>query len=275
MGAVETFDHGRFSWLELVTLNQQEAKAFYTSVFGWESVDLSSPSGAYTLLRQGNSDIAGLYEMTEEQREHNLQPHWLTFVSVSDVDEATKWADEGGAVVVNPPTDVGANDRVSIVQDPVGAVIGLRQAGGEGGADVVDAPASFCWSEHVTTRRSEVEEFYSGLLECQIRQADDESSQRSFLRNEGTGLLASTSEPQSEDVAPHWHVYFGVNDIGDTVALVEETRGVVLDDPFYDEGIGHVARIADPQGAVFSILQIEQDEEEEDPDQKYQPAMER
>jgi predicted enzyme related to lactoylglutathione lyase len=52
----------------------------------------------------------------------------------------------------------------------------------------------------------------------------------------------------------HWHVYFGVADADATVAKATELGGSVLV-PAFDSPVGRMAVIADPHGAVFSIIQ--------------------
>ena len=54
---------------------------------------------------------------------------------------------------------------------------------------------------------------------------------------------------------PGWSVDFWVDDMDATVARVPELGGAVLDGP-HDLPIGRQARLADPQGATFSVTKI-------------------
>ena len=67
-------------------------------------------------------------------------------------------------------------------------------------------------------------------------------------------MVGGTTPPQMPGTPNHWHVYFGVADADATVAKATELGGSVLVPPF-DTPVGRMAVIADPQGAVFSIIQ--------------------
>jgi predicted enzyme related to lactoylglutathione lyase len=54
---------------------------------------------------------------------------------------------------------------------------------------------------------------------------------------------------------PGWSVDFWVGDMDATVARVPELGGTVVDGP-HDLPIGRQARVADPQGATFSVTRI-------------------
>jgi uncharacterized protein len=67
-------------------------------------------------------------------------------------------------------------------------------------------------------------------------------------------MVGGTTPPQMPGTPNHWHVYFGVADADATVAKATELGGSVLVPPF-DTPVGRMAVIADPQSAVFSIIQ--------------------
>jgi predicted enzyme related to lactoylglutathione lyase len=52
-------------------------------------------------------------------------------------------------------------------------------------------------------------------------------------------------------------VYFAVADADATVARVSELGGKVSVPAFDAEGVGRIAVVNDPQGAVFSIIQLD------------------
>jgi predicted enzyme related to lactoylglutathione lyase len=53
------------------------------------------------------------------------QGHWLEYVAVESVDEATKLHEKLGAQVHVPPSDIPNVGRFSIVRDPTGGGIAL------------------------------------------------------------------------------------------------------------------------------------------------------
>ncbi len=60
--------------------------------------------------------------------------------------------------------------------------------------------------------------------------------------------------PQFQGMPPHWMMDVDVDDCDATVAKVPAAGGTVLAEPFDVPGIGRMAVVADPQGAVFSIM---------------------
>ena len=66
-------------------------------------------------------------------------------------------------------------------------------------------------------------------------------------------MVGGTTPPYAPGTPNHWHVYFGVDDADATAAKAAELGGSILAPPF-DSPVGRMAVIADPQGAVFSII---------------------
>ena len=114
---------GVFVWDELVTSDVEGAKRFYGDVFGWTTGDMDMGGGfTYTMFkRSGGDDVAGAMPLGDIP----APPHWLPYIAPDDIDATTARAKELGAAVKREPWDVGGVGRLSIVQDPAGAVFGL------------------------------------------------------------------------------------------------------------------------------------------------------
>ena len=113
--------HGMFSWCELLTKDVSAAKAFYTKLFGWNTEDMSMPGMTYTVVKAGNEVIGGIMSIPEEAQ--GMPPMWGAYVTVDDVDLTAKTAQELGAKLLVPPTDIPNVGRFCVIQDPQGAVI--------------------------------------------------------------------------------------------------------------------------------------------------------
>lgn len=55
------------------------------------------------------------------------------------------------------------------------------------------------------------------------------------------------------DRGPHWMTYFEAADVDDMVARVTDLGGHLLK-PAHDSHYGRVATVADPEGAMFSLI---------------------
>jgi len=64
-------------------------------------------------------------------------------------------------------------------------------------------------------------------------------------------------EPTSAGEPPHWSTTFASADTDETVSRAKELGGTALMEPFDLPGIGRVAVIQDPAGAVFQVMTSE------------------
>jgi predicted enzyme related to lactoylglutathione lyase len=113
--------HGAFSWCELMTEDAEAAKAFYTKLFGWNTEDMTMPGMTYTVIKAGGSEIGGIMTIPQEAR--NMPPAWGVYVTVTDVDATAKSAEQLGAKLLVPPTDIPDVGRFCVIQDPQGVAI--------------------------------------------------------------------------------------------------------------------------------------------------------
>ena len=117
--------HGDFSWAELMTRDLEGSKKFYKELIGWEMVDMPmKQGGVYTVFKAGGESVAGMMAMPAEVPEM-VPTHWATYITVDDVDAVAKKAQDLGATMIVPPTDIPGVGRFSTFQDPQGAVINV------------------------------------------------------------------------------------------------------------------------------------------------------
>jgi predicted enzyme related to lactoylglutathione lyase len=115
--------HGAFSWCELVTTDVEAAKKFYTKLFGWSTESVSMPGMQYTVVKAAGEDIGGIMAMPPQAK--GAPPHWGIYVTVEDVDATVKLAEQMGAKIIVPLTDIPNVGRFCTFQDPQGALISI------------------------------------------------------------------------------------------------------------------------------------------------------
>lgn len=113
--------HGMFSWCELMTSDVEAAKSFYTRLFGWETKDMSMQGMNYTVITAGNKEIGGI--MSPPKEAQGMPPRWGTYVTVKNVDETAKTAEQLGATICMQPQDIPDVGRFCVILDPQGAAI--------------------------------------------------------------------------------------------------------------------------------------------------------
>ena len=142
--------------------------------------------------------------------------------------------------------------RMAFVMDPSGAPVALWQAGQHIGASLVNEPGTINWNELITTDPAAAA-FYQAVVGLTTSKMDMGAGEYTLFEADGQ-MVGGTTPPQMPGTPNHWHVYFGAANADATVAKATELGGSVLVPPF-DTPVGRMAVIADPQGAVFSIIQ--------------------
>ncbi len=118
-----TKQHGAFSWCELMTTDVQAAKSFYGALFGWTLEEVNVTGMPYTLAKVGGVAIGGIMGMPAQAA--GAPPHWGSYVTVDDVDATAKKAEQLGARIRVPPTDIPTVGRFCVFHDPQGASIAI------------------------------------------------------------------------------------------------------------------------------------------------------
>jgi predicted enzyme related to lactoylglutathione lyase len=113
--------HGAFSWCELLTTDVEEAKRFYSKLFGWTLEPAPMPGMEYTLVKYGGEQMGGIMAMPPDCE--GMPPSWGVYVTVDDVEATAKLAVEMGGKILVPPQDIPQVGRFCVLQDPQGATI--------------------------------------------------------------------------------------------------------------------------------------------------------
>ncbi len=252
-----------FCWVELGTSDASGARTFYTDLLGFSSDDVDlGASSTYTLLTLEDKSIAGLYTLSEDQKQQGISPHWLSYVLVEDVDASARRAKELGGTLSMGPFDVPNVGRMAMLRDPTGAVFALFQTGGhEGAASMDNKPGMFCWNELATRDTGAAKKFYTELFAWTAEDSDSPMGTHTTFKNAGrlAGGMLTLSDAMG-DIPPHWLVYFAVEDCDGAVDKASGTGGRVVVPPSNIPDIGRFSVVTDPQGAAFAVIQLVQPE---------------
>jgi uncharacterized protein len=244
---------GSFCWMELATSDSAAAKKFYSSVFGWESVD--SPAGpdmVYTMLQIGGKDIGALFQ----ENTPGVPPHWSSYISVKSADESAAKAKSLGGTVMAEPFDVMDVGRMAVVQDPLGAVFCVWQPRKHFGSKLVGELNTFCWDELNTTDSRKAMEFYTKLFGWDTKTNEGPMKYTEWINNGMPigGMMEIT--PEMGPVPPNWLPYIAVQDCDATAEKAKSLGANFFLPPTDIPDVGRFAVIQDPQGAVFAIVKL-------------------
>lgn len=119
-----SYEHGRFVWFELLSKDLERATSFYPETLPWRIEPMSMQDGSqYDLIKVGDVGIGGLVDPGAE-----LPTAWVSYVSVSDVDEtAQRIVAAGGAMHMDAMSIPGVG-RMQRVSDPQGGMFSLFKA---------------------------------------------------------------------------------------------------------------------------------------------------
>jgi predicted enzyme related to lactoylglutathione lyase len=246
MPVIDKYEPGMFCWIELATNDAAAAKSFYTSVFGWKINDIPIPDGSvYTMLQVDGHDLGALYE----NKEH--PPAWNSYVNVSSADESAQRAQENGATVVAQAFDVMDVGRMAVIADPAGASLCLWQAGRHIGATIRGDFNTLCWNELMTPDIEGAREFYKTLFGWSLKVSPEYTE--IDLGSTGIGGMMHIT-PEMQGMPTAWTPYICVSDADACVEKIKSSGGKVYMGPHEIPNVGRFAVCADPQGAMFNII---------------------
>jgi hypothetical protein len=248
--------HGRFVWYELMTTDREIAGAFYASVVGWGMRDSSMPGLGYNLFSIGDYPVAGLMTLPEDARRTGAAPHWIGYVGVDDVDAAVSRIKQLGGTVYVPPTDVPNISRFSVVADPQMATLALVKGLKSGRAQSAALAARGCvgWHELLAADWEKAIAFYGELFGWQKAEShlDAMGTYQAFSAG-GITIGGMFTKPETLPL-PFWLYYFNIDDVQAAAKRVEAGGGQILYGPTAVPGGAWIVHCADPQGAVFALL---------------------
>jgi uncharacterized protein len=272
MTETRTYPHGVPCWVDVVATDLDEAKRFYGGLFDWtfqDAVPADAP-GSYLIATLGGEDVAAI-----QPAENGDEIAWRTYIAVDDADQTAKAVAEAGGTVTLAPVDAGPGGRQAGCVDPRGAAFRLWQPRNRPGAQVVNVPGSWNFSDLQTSDPHATTTFYAPLFGWEV----DDVGFATMVRRPGYGdHLEATVYPdiravQSEVSAPpgfedavawmgvkpvdraeFWQVSFTVADRDASAETAENLGGTIV--ATEDTEWTRTATVRDPQGAELVLSQF-------------------
>ena len=172
-------------------------------------------------------------------------------MTVDSADAAADRAQKLGATVHSPAFDVMDVGRMAVIQDPQGGFFMVWEPKQHIGASLVNAPGALTWNELASVDPEASADFYRELFGWKTEPFEGTPMKYLGIQNSdghGNGGIRDTMENEPT----YWLVYFGTADIDADTARAGELGATVLAPPM-DIGVGKIAVLQDPQGAVFAL----------------------
>ncbi|MGY3319521.1 VOC family protein [Arthrobacter sp. TE12232] len=259
------FAEGELCWTDLQTSDVEAAKAFYAEVFGWRYVNLPTPDGrSYAKAFLGDDLVSVIAPQTPGQESAGQPGCWNVYFATDDAqDLAAELAHSSGHLEFGPEA-VGDTGVMVFFAPPGGGTTGAWQAGSHFGAARSQETGALAWAELLTPEPQAAVGLFQQLFGHEVTEyPQDDGGTYTTLMVDGTEVAGIARVPgdAQDTLQPGWQVYFGVSDVAEAVKAAVAAGGVVLVAP--DEGepedaeeSGTIATLRDPQGGVFSVLEV-------------------
>jgi uncharacterized protein len=258
--AVRTgFAEGEVCWTDLQTNDVDAAKSFYAAVFGWRYQDLPTPDGrSYAQAFLGDGIVAVIAPQNPQQEAAKAPARWNVYFAADDArDLAAGLAHSAGTLEFGPEA-VGDTGVMVFFAPPGGGSTGAWQAGSHFGTSRSEEHGALAWAELLTPEPQAAIGFFQQLFGHEVTEypQDDGGTYTTLMAN-GTEVAGIATVPSDAEgtLTPGWQVYFGVASVAEAVAAAVAAGGAVLIEPDAEEA-GTIATIQDPQGGVFSLLEV-------------------
>ncbi|GAA2245799.1 hypothetical protein GCM10010145_10840 [Streptomyces ruber] len=241
-------------WTTLMVHGVTEAQEFYGALFGWEFLPGPRRPGPYVRALLDGREVAGIGQLAADR---HPPVAWTPYLASDDAELTAQLVRHCGGTVGVGPLDAAGAGRLALASDPAGAVFGIRQPTAHRGADATGVCGAPAWHELRTRETSGVARFYRAVFGYEDEPGGSAPAVpgRVILRCKGRPVAGihgvGTALPR--DRGAHWLTHFEVGDTDKAVTRVCDLGGRVLE-PARDTAHGRVATVADPEGAVFSLV---------------------
>ncbi len=114
------------------------------------------------------------------------------------------------------------------------------------------------WSELMTRDFKAAKDYYSEVLGWTYKDMEGMGGRYTIAHLDDqpvAGIGDSVAMQLPEEIPSHWMTYIAVDDIDAAVEKTTATGGTIKNMPFDVPGVGKIAIIQDPSGAVFGLTQ--------------------
>jgi predicted enzyme related to lactoylglutathione lyase len=270
----ETYPPGVTCFIDTERADPDAAVAFYGGLFGWtfEELPLPGSPSRFLMAQIDGLTVAGIGSASED-----TAPAWNTYVSVESADATMARVQAAGGTVLLEPMDVGDAGRMAVFADPEGAALRVWQPGRTHGAQLVNAPGAWNWSDLETRDLEAAKAFYSAVFGWEYELVDLGQGPAAMIRVPGygehlealtPGTIAGHKEmgapegfsdavgwmqaPGQPDGPARWAVTFSVADADDVARRAPSLGGAVLAEPF-DVPYVRMAVLRDHDGETFVV----------------------
>jgi len=242
---------GKFIWFDLATVDVVKEKAFYGDVFGWKFQTIGQTDDQYTLILNGDRNIAGLFQV-KPREDAKVGALWIGLMSVADPKKAVSAVKQAGGSVHTEATSLAQRGTYALLKDPEGALFGVLKSDTGDPPDREMATGDFLWVDLFAKDIQRAAAFYQQLAGYQIVE-DEGGVKRKFLVAADKYRAGIVPLPEDANRAG-WLPYIKVDDVAATLKKIEAAGGQIIVEPDKTLLDGNLAIFVDPQGGMMGIV---------------------
>ncbi|MDT7728014.1 MAG: uncharacterized protein QOI21_4590 [Actinomycetota bacterium] len=243
-------------WIELACSDEAVMRNFYGSLFGWDYEvrrDPATPTGRYSIASLGGVPVGGMYRAAA-----GSPRGWTVHLAVQQTASTAEWVESLGGRVTLGPVELPGRGSILHAIDPTGAPVVFWEPSEtwDFGSGV---PDTFSGADLNTHDGEGADYFYCKLFNYVSQQIGDAVTvdYAAWHLDHIPVLYRYVMGPEySPNTPPHWMIYFEVDPARGTDAAAGQAimlGGTVVIQP-YDTAFGRMAILADPDGAVFAVI---------------------
>jgi predicted enzyme related to lactoylglutathione lyase len=242
---------GKFIWFDLAATDIDTQKAFYGDVFGWKFRAIGESGDQYTLIMNGDRNIAGLFQV-KSREDDKADALWIGLLSVADPNKAVSAAKKAGGSVHTQATTLAQRGTYALLRDPEGALFGVLKSDSGDPPDREMATGDFIWVDLFAKDIEREAAFYQQLAGYEIVE-DEDGVKRKFFVAADQYRAAIIPLPEDANRAG-WLPYIKVDDVAATLEKVEAAGGQIIVEPDKTLLDGNLAIFVDPQGGIMGVV---------------------
>jgi predicted enzyme related to lactoylglutathione lyase len=191
------------------------------------------PTETYSMFQMRGKEVGAAYTMRPEERQHGAPPHWNSYVTVKNVDEAVKKAEGLGAKVFAPPFDV--MDAVGWLSSGSDwrCLSGMAAQQAHRREDP-ERTGALCWTELTTSDTKAAEKFYTQMFGWTPKHSPAGSPMEyTEFSIAGTPSIGMMPKPDGmpAHIPSYWMPYFQVTSVDQSASKAKELGGKTMIGP--------------------------------------------
>ena len=244
---------GEFCWINILTPKPDDARRFFTEMFGWTYADMPDMGGG--IIHVGDDPVGGIWDLENPNTPPGTPPGIGVMFKVDSADVAAERIRAIGGTA-QEPMDIMTNGRMVAATDPTRASFDLWEAksspGSTGDSSQHGVPS---WAELLTSDTKRAAEFYGKLFGWTPNEMDMGRIVYTTFKlgdDYAGGMMQLTAD--MGQMQPGWYAYVTVSDIDKAVETATRLGAHVFMPSMEVPGTGTMAGIISPQGVLFYVI---------------------